>query len=269
MTAMRELMADGFPSAPGFQSWRDRTLRAKNAGGEYLNVEFGWLPLVSDMRTFAKSVNDHHKILSDLRAGSGKLSRVGYHFPSSSSFNSATGTAFCYFPGNSGFSTNVSATLVASQTIETWFSGAFEYYLPVSDSMVSKAQLYAEYAQKLLGVKPTPDAIWNSSPWTWGLDWFVNAGDVITNMSQLGQNGLVLKYGYIMSSCTTKSVLTTAAHPTAFGGFTSGSVTHIQEWKKRLAANPYGFGVTDASLSAAQKAIVVALGLSRGKHHGR
>ncbi len=268
VTAMRELRADGFPSAPGVQSWRDRTLRARNAGGEYLNVEFGWLPLVSDMRNFAKSVKSHHAILSDLRAGSSKNTRVGYHFPSSDSFSSTQGSAFVHWPTDTGYSTIVSANYTARQTQETWFKGCFTYLLPESDTSIGKAQLYVEYADKLLGIKPTPENIWNSSPWSWALDWFANTGDVLANISALGQNSLALKYGYIMSSCSTETTVNTVSEATAFGGFTAGSVTHLQEWKKRLPANPYGFGVTGDSLSNTQKAIVAALGLTRG-HHGR
>jgi len=237
VTALREAMADGFPSVPGLNSWRDRTLRAKQAGGEYLNVEFGWLPLVSDMRNFATAVKDHHTILRDLRSGSNKTTRVGYHFPSSNEFLSYNGSVYIYFPGNSGYSTTTASTKIESQRVENWFTGAFSYHLPVSDSMLGKAQLYAEYADKLLGVKPTPEAIWNSSPWTWALDWFSNAGDVVTNISQLGQNGLVLLYGYVMSHCVTETRITAAARPDAFGGFSAGGVTLKQEWKKRLGAD--------------------------------
>lgn len=261
-------MADGLPSPSGMQVWRDRTLRAKHAGGEYLNVEFGWLPLVSDMRKFAYSVNNSAKILSDYRAGSGKITRVGYHYPSSNQFTSGNQTIFLYTPGNSGFSGAVSATYVASQETNTWFSGAFKYHLPVPDSTISKIQLYADYADKLLGVKPTPENIWNSSPWTWGLDWFANMGDILTNVSQLGQNGLALMYGYIMSETRTKHTWTSVAGDSR----TTGSVTRDQVYKKRLPANPYGFGVTDAGLTLQQKAIVVALGLGlTGKSggHGR
>ncbi|DAD51408.1 TPA_asm: maturation protein [ssRNA phage Gerhypos.2_25] len=268
VTALRETMADGFPSAPGLESWRERTLRAKNAGSEYLNVEFGWLPLVSDMRNFARSVNQHAKILHELKAGSGKSSRVGYHFPSSETNLITTGNCFIYYPQNSGFSGVTPSTVIEHQRSETWFKGAFKYILPLSDDMFSKAQLYVEYADKLLGVKPTPDAIYNSSPWSWALDWFTNTGDIITNISRLGQNGMVLQYGYMMSYSSTKTIVNAAAGG-GFGGFTAGSVTHLREWKKRLPANPYGFGVTDLALTASQKAIALALAISQGGRHGR
>jgi hypothetical protein len=39
------------------------------------------------------------------------------------------------------------------------------------------------------------------------------------------------------------------------------------EWKERVRANPYGFGIDDISLSARQLAILAALGLTRGQRN--
>ncbi|DAD51835.1 TPA_asm: maturation protein [ssRNA phage Esthiorhiza.4_17] len=268
ITALRELQTDGFPSAPGVQAWRDRSKAAKASGSEYLNVQFGWIPLVSDMRRFAKTVVNHHKILSDLRSGSKKVTRVGYSFPSTYESTSGSGNISVYYPLNSGISSTVPGNWNCYQENRTWFNGAFSYYLPASDTQLGKAALYAEYANKLLGVKPTPSNIWNAAPWTWALDWFTNAGDVVKNISQMGHDGLVLKYGYIMSRTSTKTTLVTGSQAGFSGFMSAGSVTHLEEWKKRMPANPYGFGVTGDSLSNAQKAVIAALGLSHSHGHG-
>jgi hypothetical protein len=162
---------------------------------------------------------------------------------------------------------SMSAATLATQSIKKWFNGAFVYHLPTTESQMSKLALYASEAQALLGVEPTPEAIWNSSPWTWGLDWFANVGDIMTNVSNLGQNGLVLMYGYMMYSCET---IHQTAVPQGFWG--SGTLNPISEglwtrkrvFKKRVQASPYGFGVNFGSLSATQKAIIAALGLGLG-----
>jgi len=263
VTFIGESMSDGIPSVPVIESWREQTKTAKASGGEYLNMQFGWLPLVSDIRKFAKAVSNHGKILSDLRQGSGKTTRVGYSFPSSVTSASQNFTATLYRGGNSGISANASAAYNSYKEAKTWFNGAFTYHLPVSNSQFGKAKLYAEYADKLLGVKPSPSSIYNAAPWTWALDWFTNAGDIVQNISALGQNGLVLQYGYIMSSSITHETMThSAGTDFSLGTYTAASKSRKREMKKRLQSNPYGFGVTDSSLSTAQKAIIAALGLS-------
>lgn len=269
LTAMSEIVRDGIPSAIGVSSWRERTNVAKGAGSEYLNYKFGWVPLISDMRNFAHTVKNHNKILTAMRAGSDKVTRVGYHFPSSSSHESLQGGAFTYFPGNNGISTAASASYTADLSSETWFNGAFTYHLPVASSQVGRAQRYAELADKLLGIKPTPSNVWNAAPWTWAMDWFTNAGDIMTNISELGQNGLVLRYGYIMSSVkVTERILVGAQNPAWSGSVSAGSLEHVREYKKRLQSTPYGFGVLGSELTHAQEAIIVALGLTYG-HGGK
>jgi len=261
LVTLSETMRDGIPSAPGVQAWKEGTLRARSAGSEYLNVEFGWLPLVNDMRKFAKVVKSHSEILSDLRNGSGRLTRVGYGFPSWSDSGSFDGVMLLYLPGNNGVSLATTFVWTYYQQKRTWFKGAFKYHLPESTTQAGKMALYASYADKLLGLKPDPSTFWNAAPWTWALDWFGNTGDVLTNISELGQNGLALVYGYLMNFGQTKETWNLAAKQ----GFGPARRTHLREYKMRIPANPYGFGVSNAGLNLQQKATIVALGLTGGR----
>lgn len=266
-TFLSETLSDGLPSLFGVQTWKHRTQAAHNAGGEYLNVQFGWLPLISDMRGFAKAVKEHHSALQQLRNGSGHVTRVGMQFPPSETSSSGPTNMLLYQGGNTGVSTAASGSYYRSQTSKTWFSGAFEYHLPIGKGQLQKAQLYAEYADKLLGIKPTPTAIFNASPWSWALDWFSNAGAIVNNIGSLHQNGLVLKYGYLMTSTESVDSLGTSGHTTATGvQWGPAYRTRKRVFKKRIPASPYGFGVSDGDLSPQQKAIIAALGLTFG--HG-
>jgi len=167
--------------------------------------------------------------------------------------------------GNTGVSSSVTGTYYRLQTSTTWFKGSFTYLLPTGKGQLSKARRYAALADSFLGLKPTPTAIYNAAPWSWALDWFTNAGDVVNNISALHQNGLVLEYGYLMTS--TKSV-DNINFAQGTSGFSNGYRSRVREFKKRLPASPYGFGISDSGLSLSQKAVIAALGLSRG-HGGR
>lgn len=264
VTFMSETLQDGIPSLLGVETWKHRTEIGRGAGSEYLNTQFGWLPLISDMRKFAYAVKNHSKILNDLQAGSRKHTRVGFAFPSDESSSSGTTSLFLHKGGNSGVSVALSGAYSRTQTSNMWFKGSFTYLIPASKGQLSKAQRYAEYADKLLGLKPTPTAIWNASPWTWALDWFTNAGDIVNNISALHQNGLVLEYGYLMASTRSVDTISTSGNTT----WSSCSRSLVREFKKRIPANPYGFGISDGALSLSQKAVIAALGLSHG-HGGR
>lgn len=254
-TALGELRRDGIPAAIGVETWQSRTLRAKNAGSEYLNYEFGWLPLVSDIRKFCYSVKNHEKILDGYRRGSDKKIHRRYDFePVTSQVVSA---------GNARFTLNKSelngqGTITREYTKLKWFEGAFRYHVPVGDTQLSKVRQHASYANKLLGLKLTPDVLWNITPWSWAADWFTNTGDIMKNISNMGTDGLVMQYGYSMHHTERRDTRT------ATNNF--GCVTRVEttSYKQRLPSNPYGFSATWPNFSSKQKAIIAAIGLTHG-----
>jgi len=151
-------------------------------------------------------------------------------------------------------------------TKETWFSGAFTYHIPSIALYKQTGMLEAVgKAQHLLGLELTPETVWNLAPWSWAIDWFSNAGDVVSNLSDWATDGLVLKYGYIMERITHEETYTLVGpsrlrFPT---GTSASSVTLKYESKRRLPATPFGFGLSWNSFSPRQLAITAALGITR------
>jgi hypothetical protein len=123
-------------------------------------------------------------------------------------------------------------------------------------------QYWHSEASKILGTRLTPDTVWNLNPWTWAADWFANTGDLMTNVSNLDTDGLVLQYGYIMDE--ESSIMHRIASLHLDAPYVSPSTVRDTEYKrcKRLPANPYGFTATLSTLTARQLAIIAALGLS-------
>lgn len=251
-TFIGESLTDGAPSMIGLETWRAKTLRAKQAGGEYLNYQFGWVPFVSDLRNFAYSVRNSSSIINNYRNNANK--KIHRRFTISDTLDQDTYSFDDYIktPWNDNIGRE---TCVATLSIRErmWFSGCYTYYMPVDNSMGSRITRYKEYANKLLGVRLTPEVVWNIAPWSWAVDWKTDIGSVIHNTSSIGHNGLVLQYGYVMHSLEHSQ------------SSTSGSGTYSETFsrKRRVAANPYGFGVSSGGLSTQQVAILAALGLNR------
>jgi hypothetical protein len=150
---------------------------------------------------------------------------------------------------------------------KAWFEGAFRYYLPMGQTQEEKMQRYVIYARKIMGIKLDPEVLWNLAPWSWAVDWFVNAGDVIHNISALGRDGLVMQYGFAMASSEwTEDHACSFEYGVGFTKSASGSSAYMRKrtYKKRIPASPYGFGLLDADLTSRQKAIIAALGLQTG-----
>lgn len=255
-----ETLQDGAPHAFGYDAWKERTHIARGAGNEYLNAEFGWVPFVSDLTHFGKAVRNSHTIWSSYLKGSGSKTRVGHSLPSTSTSVSYNGNMSA-LPSAAG---SGPGGFVSSNSTHCWFKGAFRYFVPQPKGLVGKMQYYDSQAARLLGVRLTPDTVWQLAPWSWALDWFTNTGDVMSLISDLGQDSLVLQYGYAMAE-QVNIISRFAAIGVGDSSTSPTPVSRITEQTRRRrlpAASPYGFQVALSSLSVTQKAIIVALGLS-------
>jgi len=293
--ALAELRREGIPRVPtaatvklmleqkklldrGFKKRSVGRVRPADLGDEYLNYEFGWKPIVSDLRKFAHSIKNAHKIADEMHRGSGHNVRARYEFPSTFSeevpFDEHNSSHTPYFEGDIG---GCDAWMVGDaprrwrvsieSTRKRWFAGCYTYYVPPAEDFVGKAREYETYANRILGTRLTPEVVWNLAPWSWAADWFVNLGDMATNFSYFGSDGLALRYGYVMETNTSAirslwaGQVNLAGAPNTF--LTIGEYFGTRTLQRRYAS-PWGFGLTFDGFSPRQTAITAALGLTRG-----
>jgi len=268
-TALGETFTDGIPSIVGSRTWRDRTLRARNAGDEYLNVEFGWLPLVSDITALGHTVKNSDAIISQYERDRGRLVRRSFSFPEIRTVTTTDlglATAECSNLTTSGFT---GATVAGKWSLETttlikrWFKGGFVYGAPLRQDNVGSSATSAEIADRLFNASLSPDTLWNLTPWSWAIDWATNIGDVLAYAGDVASQGLVMQYGYIMEHTSREYKYKLSGASKAGVPIPELTTTVVTETKSRRAANPFGFGVTWSGLSAAQASILAALGISR------
>lgn len=259
-------LREGLPRL-GFETWASRTGRARSAGSDYLNVEFGWKPLVSDLQSFNHSVNNANKIIAQYVKDAGKPIHRTYNFPIEEEVHQTGfewGTQYPQpflddalypypnYPGRRKVNLSVKR--------ETWCEAAFTYYLPP----MGTAGWNSAVANRLFGTRITPDVVWQLTPWSWAIDWFSNLGDVIKNVSAFMNDGLVMPYAFIMEHCSMK--LEYQLEEAAFKSYPGANTmrqTFEMEVKTRRKATPYGFGFDLSSLTGRQLAIGAALGLSK------
>jgi hypothetical protein len=262
---------EGIPSVIGVDTWRERTLRARNAGSEYLNYQFGWLPLVSDIRSFANTVINSEEIRRQYEADSGHPIKRSITFPTELSIvdEGSTSSGIRAWPvpaSKTGYWRHTGAMQTIRTTkSEMWFEAVYTYHLPPLGTTARDVAI----ANKLYGIRQTPETIWNLTPWSWAVDWFTNAGDIISNIGSFQADGLVMPRAYLMCRQTDTVEY---RH--------SGAVTHRHSipcdvWqrftttvKQRHPANPFGFGIDDTDLTDRQWSILAALGLTRGDQRG-
>ena len=270
--AAAELLREGMPKMIGHTAWQQR-LRDLNLGSEYLNVQFGWLPLAADVKDAASVFLNLNDMMEQYERDSGKVVRRGYTFPTIREISTIQttdpnagglwtgdadrpGTGYTVLPGAATFRER-------EITRKLWFSGAFSYYLP--DDFYSRAvwKQKAYLVRELLGLELTPEVLWNLTPWSWAADWVTNIGDNMHNLSAFGNDGLVMRYGYLMEHTIIKDTYTTTGFKINGFGSTPLQASLTTEVKKRKRASPFGFGIDSGSFTPRQYAIIAALGISR------
>jgi hypothetical protein len=273
-TFIGELKA-GLPKLVGKELFKSKLKDYRKVGSEYLNVEFGWKPLISDLQKFGKAATESDKILKQLHRDSGKNIHRKFTFPDERSTSSVRNTnrvadccSLAVYPYCFKSAGGADLTTVVETEVKTWFSGCFTYHVNMGDSLTDQIDRHAAEARKLSGLELTPEVVWNLAPWSWAVDWEGNIGDVLHNVSRFSQDGLVMRYGYIMQQKTAKVTYTL----NRYGRLERSplkdlSLTVTAVSKVRRRATPFGFGFDMTALTGRQSAILGALGISRGPRH--
>jgi hypothetical protein len=168
-----------------------------------------------------------------------------------------------YWPsGNPGPGTKTVGTID-----KIWFEAMMKFYIPGFKFDPMDKVISSRFLRKLYGLELSPSVLWELMPWSWLEDWFMNWGDLFSNLSNQGYDNLVAKYAYVMryrrriTSISWSGTIITDNGEVRAGPCTS---TYVITCKERSNASPWGFGqLDDSDLSIRQWAILAALGISR------
>lgn len=258
-----------------------KLLTFKNLGDEYLNVVFGWMPFVKDLRDMYNLWKTLDKQMAKLVRENGKAIRRRTTLLDDNSVTQSVeefSFPFAYVwgaPSNWG-SGHSRVTVTSRKTKKVWYVARYKYYIPDTSSSMWNAR--ARLA--LFGALPTPELLWNVMPWSWLIDWFGNMGDVISNASFNAVDNLVSLGAYTMCHtteeiCACTEVSRPGEHiesPTPpyivkkwdSVDFSYQSIQYTESKVRIGGTNPFGLDAKLSGLSPYQLSILAALGLSRG-----
>lgn len=259
--------------------WAERMGSTRGAGSHYLALEFGWKPFVKEIVTILETMLDSQKTIRQYYRDSGpdKQVRRGFTFPTittdpvSTTMSMASGGFRDNTFSSSGkyLVSNGTRTMIDSTETNIYFKGSYQYYVEQGKDLWSQAVGYEQLANKLLGTRITPSLLWELAPWSWLSDWNNNLGALLSNATSFQQDGLVLKYGYLMvhQRRTVRYVLRGNRYRN--GIYDPGAITQtfVSETKERIRANPYGFDLNPSAYTEWQWSILIGLGLARGPNY--
>ncbi len=272
----------------------------QQVGGEYLNFVFGVTPIWSDLVGIAKILRKGDEIVRQWQRNDGRRIRRRRAWEGTAPVqrwdnNLGTGSGYLAFDAlvpQSNLDTNYSINSYGGywsdgmngylesslQTnIQYKFATSFEYTLsklipdypePIRKLLYEGASP-EQIAEQLLiqhqfGLDPktilSADTVWNTLPFSWLLDWFVNIGDLISNVTAIKQQGLVCNYGYM--SAYIERRFTATYRFTHQGSVFDGTSAINGVYHRRIRSTPFGFGTSFNTLSGGQSAILAALATS-------
>lgn len=280
-TFLSELVSEGLPALPGSSVWKETTRSwLGKSGNEFLNYEFGIAPTLEEILEFKDAITKAALTLRQFQRDSGKVVRRQFNFPTENSVSEETiqpnARAWYGNVNRPGFNIGLlgETVRIRNTSRKVAFSGAFTYHVPSGDDFFGRLGKIADDAQ-VLGVLPTPETLWELTPWSWAVDWFSDAQEVITNLQNMELYGLVMRYGYLMVETIVDDIYfmkgSSGLHCLQGDGVTYApvplnmvsTVSVKSTEKRRVHANPFGFGVEWADLSPTQLAIAAALGITR------
>jgi hypothetical protein len=278
-STLGESMRDGIPSLPGIQLWKGKTEILKSLGSEYLNVQFGWRPLVDEVNNVVNAARNHRDILQNYRHNEGRDVHRSFEFEDEvqkweEQFPPANAVGWPSANKYANLSNPAEVVTVVENRRKRWFEGCFTYGGPSNSDNFGRHLGFGSDADALYGLTLSPDVLWEMTPWSWAVDWFTNAGDVIHNFTNFAAAGLVMRYGYMMEENI--STTYTRYGSSSWNGLSNGrtgktiskregpcSSGYMSVSKSRVPANPFGFGVGWEGLSPTQLAITAAIGITR------
>lgn len=271
-----EIVREGIPLLAGASVIKDIGLSkpVKTAGGEWLNVTFGWAPIAAAIRDLAGAVVNLRPNMEQYFRDSTRTVRRGTDFGTQYTSTSLTADAAMsqFFISSSNTSTEfqmsgATKTRVANIAEHYWFAGAYTYYAgKTGKDPLSDIAYYSRLANQLLGTEITPEVIYNLTPWSWLLDWHYNFGDIISNMTYLRPDNQVLRYGYLMCQTVQDDIRTVTGASCNGVPMPAFTTTARKVSKRRVRANPYGFSANPNSFTSYQWSILAALGMTAGSN---
>jgi len=273
-------LREGLPDILGFDWKKERKFKPSRDGGE-LSLAFGWLPFIRDLSKMFEAVVNSQQLIKQYvenSAGYGKtVRRVRTSDPRVELKSRSSGYMSGPPAGVPDSSTWLALELQDSrarvdvgnvlrfetETVTDKFTARYQYFLPEDDSIISRMENYAAKANYLLGIRLTPDVLWELTPWSWLADWQADIGTLLKSASAFASGDLVMQYAYFQRK--TVREISYTAEPWTFKDQPPVKIDSLYRTvhKSRIRASPYGFGIKPGQLSSSQIDTIIAI-VSRG-----
>jgi hypothetical protein len=258
---------------------------SKAMGDQSLNIQFGWAPIIRDVaagisvllnadRALFPSDETRRRRETPVTSMGGQTTQavewgITPHLRNRySGFPTEANSPLWNSRSPSGFVQRVSLPTEVALHMTTDLRLTAKFRTGLIPNQANNGWL--DRGLDLLGLRLTPEVIWELTPWSWLIDWFSSMGSIIANVSTLGATNAILNYAYSTYRCrftASYNVRHPVIAPSSSDGVkaVTGKIGFVEKYdfKQRIAASPFGFSVSMPNLSVTQWGILASLGLAR------
>jgi len=237
------------------------------ASNFWVALQFGWLPLLRDVRKFVDIQRNGQKRLKQLIRDNGRSVRRRITLlDETQPFGVTSGTTYSAFTNQFVTQMYYTTPQYRAQGMiysRCWASAKFRYWLPPGPRDVEWTK---KMMRRIYGSYVSPSVVYNAIPWTWLIDWFSSVGDLVEATDMGVADRLAADYFYVMyetgrwrethSWGTFRGV---QGQRVRVDAFTKNSRVR----KTRYQGNPFGLPAGKVPTNPMQLSILAALGYSR------
>jgi hypothetical protein len=236
----------------------------KSISGGYLNWQFGWKPMIADIKKLLSSVKDARKRIAELKKLNHKSTTLHRSYEidmSNDVLQPAKRGQNCTMNVSSLYSNPFTRVSACKCKVTV----TVEVYYDLSDLDRQDAFLQTMLTQ--LGFMNSPKVIWNAIPFSWLLEYFVNLDRVFDSFDNHPFAGTIA----VRNSATTIKMDATVECgdwltddvnkiiSNDWVGFRGVSTTFVERYDRRMGIDLGADIYLDDSLSGSQLAILAAL----------
>lgn len=197
----------------------------QNAAGGYLSWQFGWKPLISDVKKLLDFNGLVEKKIGELhRLNSNKGLHRRRSFGTVTRQDEETVNVF----NHNGNRCDVKWRRITN--IEKW--GTVRYR-PASLPSKDESKIRKQAIRIVYGLELSPSNLWEALPWSWLVDWFSNVGDYLGQFNNVVP--CVSSAPCIMTRTTTRATFSRSDSTSQVTGCTGGSTVQT---KARSVVSP-------------------------------
>lgn len=194
----------------------------RSAGEDYLNYNFGWRPFFSDLADIleiSKFLEKRAKHLSKIK---GTELRTSGPLGQSQAQQVNRGQFF----ESQGFT--ASGHEIVTTTRKDWYSARWTVD-PVRFGEVLGTDVRKRLKDSLGLDYALPVQFWEALPWSWFVDWFINAGKIINLMGN--RQGVKFSSACIMTQFTTEVTMHVTSKPNWISVSGGGKRTYVSKYR--------------------------------------